>query len=103
MDDVTVAVPSETRTATVAESGPSPRPIAASCAPVSVGATPVASSNCPSPSTSHAYVSGLPSGSLEPPPLSVSELPSAAVYGPPALAVGAWLGGAAVVKFATAL
>jgi hypothetical protein len=60
---------------------------------VRLGVAPVASSNAPSPSRSHAYVSGSPLGSLEPPAskwtwsggLPVSGLAVNA-------AVGAWFG-----------
>src|SRR5689334_1379402 len=40
--------------------GPSPSPSAARVAADTVGVGPVASSNCPSPSTSHANESGVP-------------------------------------------
>ena len=57
---------------------------------VNVGVTPVASSYCPSLSKSHAYVSGPPSGSLDPLASRTTSVPSFVEYGPPASAVGSW-------------
>ena len=55
------------------------------------GLSPVASSNCPSPSRSQAYVKLSPPGSVEPPASKDKSSPSLMTYGPPALAVGATL------------
>jgi hypothetical protein len=62
------------------------------CMYVRVGFTALASSNAPSPSRSHAYVSGPPSGSLEPLPLKLTVNGAGPFVGEPvAEAIGGWL------------
>src|SRR5262245_14521780 len=64
--------------------GPSARPTASRSSGVSVGLGPVASSNWPSLSRSHAYVAVGPA--VVPVPSSARSSPSAIAYGPPASA-----------------
>ena len=60
---------------------------------VNVGVWLVESSNWPSLSRSHSYVSVSPaSGSDEPAAVSPTLVPSSVTYGPPASATGAWFG-----------
>ena len=61
--------------------------------------TPVASSYRPSPSRSHAYVSAVPSGSEEPPPLNCTVSGAGPLVGAAWMtAVGGWLAPVAVIR-----
>src|SRR5262249_29260744 len=81
---VATAEPSVTRTETVWVDGPSPSPRASRWAWVGGGVARVASSNCPSASTSQAKVAPAPAD--DPVASRVRDPPSATVYGPPASA-----------------
>ena len=81
---VAVSALNVTRSATWRVAGPSSIPSASRLAQAIVGETPVASSNCPSPSRSHSYTA--PAEDAE--PSSDSGAPSATVYGPPPSATG---------------
>src|SRR6478735_975201 len=72
---------------------------------VKLGVAPVASSYCPSPSRSHAYVAIAPAdGSVpaaDPVPSRVTSVPSGVVYGPPASATGTHPAGTASLAVGT--
>src|SRR4051794_39783296 len=81
-------LPSETCTLGCSTAGPSLIERPSSCGQVSVGATPVASPNTPSPLRSQLYVSGSLSASREADASKWTPSPSTTVYGPPASATG---------------